>query len=143
LDWIVLECERPGQKAGKGFYDYEGRKPSELWPGLLERYPGRIDNPDVDELKRRFLHIQTVETLRCMEENVVTAPDDADVGSILGWGFAPWSGGVISYGETHVGWAELLADCEAYCERYGKRFEPPALLRSLASADKTFFDDAA
>ncbi|MEM6639674.1 MAG: 3-hydroxyacyl-CoA dehydrogenase NAD-binding domain-containing protein [Pseudomonadota bacterium] len=143
LDWIVLECERPGQKTGQGFYDYEGRKPSKLWSGLHERYPGKLDNPDIAELKKRFLHIQTLETLRCMEEGVVTAADDADVGSIFGWGFAPWSGGVMSYGETHVGWSRLLADCEDYAKRFGKRFEPNDLLRSLAAGEKAFFNDSA
>lgn len=142
LEWIVVESGRPGQKAEAGFYDYEKRKPVKLWQGLRERYPGTIADPDIELLKRRFLLVQTLETLRCIEEGVVTAADDADVGSILGWGFAPWTGGVISYGETHVGWDAVLADCERFAEQYGRRFEPTQLLRELASGDRQFYGDA-
>ncbi len=142
LEWIVTESGRPGQKAEAGFYDYENRKPQKLWQGLHDRYPGSIANPDVDLLKRRFLLIQTLETLRCMEEGVVTAADDADVGSILGWGFAPWTGGVISYGETHVGWKAVLADSERFAEQFGRRFEPNRLLRDLAAGDRVFYGGA-
>lgn len=139
LTWIVEACERPGQKAEAGFYDYEQRKPQKLWQGLKDRYPGKITESDTEELRRRFLHIQTLETLRCMEENVVTAADDADVGSIFGWGFAPWTGGVLSYGETHIGWKAMLEDCERFEKKYGRRFQPPQLLRDLASGEKTFY----
>ncbi|MEM7707293.1 MAG: 3-hydroxyacyl-CoA dehydrogenase NAD-binding domain-containing protein [Pseudomonadota bacterium] len=141
LSWIVNDSGRPGQKAAAGFFDYDGRKTARLWSGLTERYPGTVANPDTEHLKKRFLHIQTLETLRCIEENVVMAADDADIGSILGWGFAPHTGGVISYGETHVGWQRFLADCEQFAASYGRRFEPNGLLRELASGQRQFFND--
>ncbi|MEM9168872.1 MAG: 3-hydroxyacyl-CoA dehydrogenase NAD-binding domain-containing protein [Pseudomonadota bacterium] len=141
LDWIVEEAERPGQKAGKGFYDYDAdNKKTQIWPAVYERFPKKNDDVDVDELKRRFLHIQALETLRCMEEGVVTAPDDADVGSIFGWGFAPCHGGVISYVET-IGVPAFLAQCEDLAEKYGKRFEPPQLLRDMAARGERFYPD--
>ncbi|MEM9011363.1 MAG: 3-hydroxyacyl-CoA dehydrogenase NAD-binding domain-containing protein [Pseudomonadota bacterium] len=143
LDWIVEESGRPGQKAGKGFYDYdEAGKVIRLWPELYARFPARPDPPDVESLKRRFLHIQAIETLRCLEEEVVTAADDADVGSIFGWGFAPWTGGVISYVEDR-GLATFLAECEELDTAHGRRFQPPKLLRDMAAAGARFYPEEA
>jgi 3-hydroxyacyl-CoA dehydrogenase/enoyl-CoA hydratase/3-hydroxybutyryl-CoA epimerase len=136
--WLVEKEGRAGQKTGKGFYEYEGRKATRLWPGLYERYPKGKKEADPDELRRRFLHIQALETIRCLEDKVVTAADDADVGSILGWGFAPWSGGVLSYVDM-IGVPTFLAQCEAMAAKYGKRFEPPQLLRDMAAQGKKFY----
>jgi 3-hydroxyacyl-CoA dehydrogenase/enoyl-CoA hydratase/3-hydroxybutyryl-CoA epimerase len=137
-DWIVDKANRPGQKAGKGFYEYEGRKPVRLWSGIYERYPKGKKEASPEELRKRLLHIQALETIRCMEDGVVTAADDADVGSILGWGFSPWSGGVLSYVDG-IGVPAFLAECEALEAKYGKRFKPPQLLRTMASQGKKFY----
>jgi 3-hydroxyacyl-CoA dehydrogenase/enoyl-CoA hydratase/3-hydroxybutyryl-CoA epimerase len=142
LDWIVLENGRTGQKVGKGFHDYgPDRKPTGLWPELARRYARNRPTPDAAEqalLERRFLHIQALEAVRCMEEGVVMAADDADVGSIFGWGFAPWTGGVLSYIDG-IGVARFLAECEALAAALGPRFEPPALLRRMAAAGERFY----
>ncbi|MEO0462941.1 MAG: 3-hydroxyacyl-CoA dehydrogenase NAD-binding domain-containing protein [Pseudomonadota bacterium] len=139
IDWIVEDAKRVGQKAGAGFYEYDSaNKPTRIWPQVYERFPTNNSEPDVDELKRRFLHIQALETLRCMEENVVTAVDDADIGSIFGWGFAPWTGGVISY-VNDIGVSRFLNECEELAEKYGKRFEPPQLLRDMAAKGESFY----
>src|SRR6516225_6301523 len=94
---MVERQNRPGRRAGKGFYDYpaDGRK--RLWPGLSSLVPAADTQPSLDEVKTRYLAIQGLEAARCFEENVVTDPADADVGAILGWGFAPWTGGPLSY----------------------------------------------
>jgi 3-hydroxyacyl-CoA dehydrogenase/enoyl-CoA hydratase/3-hydroxybutyryl-CoA epimerase len=136
--WLVEKEGRPGQKGGKGFYEYEGRKPVRLWSGLYERYPKGKKECDATELRRRFLHIQALETIRCLEDGVVTAPDDADVGSVLGWGFSPWSGGVLSYVDA-IGVPTFLAECEALEKKYGRRFKPPQLLRDMAAQGKKFY----
>ncbi len=136
--WLVEKEGRPGQKAGKGFYEYEGRKPVRLWSGLFERYPKGKKETNAEELRRRFLHIQALETIRCLEEGVVTAADDADVGSVLGWGFAPWSGGVLSYVDA-IGVPQFLAECEELEKKYGRRFKPPQLLRDMAAQGKKFY----
>ncbi|MEM9840039.1 MAG: 3-hydroxyacyl-CoA dehydrogenase NAD-binding domain-containing protein [Pseudomonadota bacterium] len=139
IDWVVEEAQRPGQKAGKGFYDYDSNNnKTQLWKDVYERYPSDGEPRDLEELKRRFLHIQAIETMRCMEEGVVTAADDADVGSIFGWGFAPWTGGVLSYAND-IGLPTFLQECEALAAKYGKRFEPPQILRDMVARGESFY----
>jgi 3-hydroxyacyl-CoA dehydrogenase / enoyl-CoA hydratase / 3-hydroxybutyryl-CoA epimerase len=133
IDFMV-ERKRFGQKTNAGFFDYEGGK--RLWPGLVERFPPAAVQPALEAVQRRLLHIQAVETLRCLEEGIVTRPQDADVGSILGWGFCPFRGGVASYVDL-VGAARLAAECDELALRHGPRFAPPALLRRLAAEGRT------
>src|SRR5207302_2330662 len=95
LEEMVEKRGRLGRKNGKGFYDYPRNGPKKLWPGLAELQPERLDPDriDVTELKARLLGIQALETARCVEEGVITDVREADVGSILGFGFAPFTGG--------------------------------------------------
>ena len=139
IEKMVTEGGRLGRKAGMGFYDYpkDGRK--KLWPGLAELFPPRADQPGVDELKKRFLTIQAVEAVRALEDGVVTDVREADVGAIFGWGFAPWSGGPVSYIDT-LGATEFLADCEGLQEKFGERYAAPKLLRDIAASTDTFYN---
>ena len=141
MEKMVSELGRYGRKNRKGFYDYpEGGKKS-LWPGLSDVAPvTQADAPPavVAELKRRLLHRQAVEMARCMEEGVVTDPREADVGAILGWGFAPWTGGPASYIDG-IGAAEFVAQCDALAQTYGPRFTPPQLLRDMAARGESFY----
>jgi 3-hydroxyacyl-CoA dehydrogenase/enoyl-CoA hydratase/3-hydroxybutyryl-CoA epimerase len=106
---------------------------------LLQRGSGtwRAD-ANVEELKSRFLTIQALEAARCFEEGVIEDPRDADVGAILGWGFAPFTGGPISLIDT-VGAAEFVARCEGLASKYGERFTPNRLLREMAKEGETFY----
>ena len=99
LEEMVEKRGRLGRKNGKGFYDYPPTGPKRLWPGLADLQPHKLDPDaiDVTELKHRLLVIQALETARCVEEGVLTDVREADVGSILGFGFAPFSGGTLSY----------------------------------------------
>jgi 3-hydroxyacyl-CoA dehydrogenase/enoyl-CoA hydratase/3-hydroxybutyryl-CoA epimerase len=137
---MVEKHGRVGKKAGKGFYDYPkepgGRK--RLWPDLANIAKQSADQPSPDDLKTRFLTIQALETARCVEENVVTDPREADVGAILGWGFAPWTGGPLSYIDT-LGAAAFVAQCEALAQKHGKRFMPNQLLRDMAAKGESFY----
>ncbi len=99
-----------------------------LWPGLAEVYPPADEQPDVEAVKRRLLYIQSLETARCLEEGVVTEPADADVGSIFGWGFPPWTGGTVSYIDT-VGMADFVAACDQMADAFGEHYRPSAWLR--------------
>ena len=99
LQEMVEKRGRFGRKNGKGFYDYPANGPKKLWPDLTDLQPKQLDPDkiDIDELKLRLLGIQALETARCFEEKVLTDVREADVGSILGFGFAPFSGGTLSW----------------------------------------------
>jgi 3-hydroxyacyl-CoA dehydrogenase/enoyl-CoA hydratase/3-hydroxybutyryl-CoA epimerase len=135
---LMVGAGRLGQKNRAGFFDYLENGDKRLWSDLVKHFPPRADQPPVEMVERRLLHIQAVETLRCMEEGVVMRPQDADVGSILGWGFCPFYGGVASYVDI-VGAKRLEAECDAFARSVGSRFEPPALLRTMAAKGTSFY----
>jgi 3-hydroxyacyl-CoA dehydrogenase/enoyl-CoA hydratase/3-hydroxybutyryl-CoA epimerase len=140
LAWLVEKSNRPGRKTGRGFYDYDAKgKRSRLWPDLVASRSGawRTD-ADVEEMKARFLTIQALEAARCFEEQVITDPRDADVGAILGWGFAPFTGGPVSLIDT-LGAAAFVARCETFTAKFGERFRPNRLLRDMAERNETFY----
>jgi len=143
LEDMVEKHGRFGRKNGKGFYDYPPGQPKHLWPGLAEILPKKlsrdeIDAIDVEELKQRFLAVQAVEAARTFEEKVVTDVREADVGSILGWGFAPWSGGTLSYIDM-MGTKAFVALCREFETKYGARFKPPKLLVEMAEKGESFY----
>ena len=140
LSELVERRGRYGRKNGKGFYDYPDRGEKRLWPGLAELQPTKLDpdNIDVAELKDRLLGIQALETARCFEEGVLTDVREADVGSILGFGFAPFSGGTLSYIDM-MGTARFVARCEELAMKCGPRFKPSPLLLDMAAKDETFY----
>jgi 3-hydroxyacyl-CoA dehydrogenase/enoyl-CoA hydratase/3-hydroxybutyryl-CoA epimerase len=143
LEDLVEKHGRLGRKNGKGFYDYPQGQPKRLWPGLSDLLPktlsrDAVDALDVGELKQRFLVVQAVEAARTFEEGVVTDVREADVGSIIGFGFAPYSGGTLSYIDM-MGTKKFVALCEKFAKKYGERFKPPALLIEMAGKDETFY----
>lgn len=142
IENMVAKLGRYGRKNGKGFYDYpaDGGK-KRLWPGLKDIVKIKVasSTPElVDELKKRFLYRQAIEASRCFEENVVTDPREADVGAILGWGFAPYTGGPLSLIDT-VGTKKFVEECDRLAQKYGKRFLPGKLLRDMAEKGETFY----
>src|SRR5262249_37990790 len=98
LQEMVEKRGRLGRKNGKGFYDYPEQGQKRLWPELADLQSKKLDPDTIDikELKHRLLVIQTLETARCFEEQVLTDVREADVGAILGFGFAPFTGGPLS-----------------------------------------------
>jgi 3-hydroxyacyl-CoA dehydrogenase / enoyl-CoA hydratase / 3-hydroxybutyryl-CoA epimerase len=141
VERMVNEFGRVGKKAGKGYYDYPEGDKKRLWAGLSKLATPAAEQPSAEELKTRFLYIQALEAARCYEEKVVTAPEDADIGAILGWGFAPWSGGPLSLIDT-VGAAEFVRQCDGLAQRLGPRFSPPASLREMAKNGGQFYSTA-
>jgi 3-hydroxyacyl-CoA dehydrogenase/enoyl-CoA hydratase/3-hydroxybutyryl-CoA epimerase len=137
---MVEKRGRLGRKNGKGFYDYPDKGPKKLWPGLAELQPRRLDPDTIDvaEIKHRLLGIQALETARCFEENVLTDVREADVGSILGFGFAPFSGGTLSYIDM-MGTKRFVAQCEALAKKHGPRFAPSKLLLEMAGKGESFY----
>jgi len=137
---MVEDLGRYGRKNGKGFYDYDS-KPKKLWSGLSDLAPVKINDstPEmVEDQKRRLLYRQAVEVARCWEEGVIDDPREADVGAILAWGFAPWTGGPITLIDQ-TGLKEFVAQADDYAARYGDRFSPPQLLRDMAAKGETFY----
>ena len=141
IEKMVVELGRMGRKAGKGFYDYPEGGKKKLWPGLADLVETKIEEADpelVEEYKKRFLCIQALEAARCFEEGVVTDVRDADVGAILGWGFAPWTGGPLSYIDM-LGTKAFVELCDSLAQKYGERFKPNALLREMAEKGESFY----
>ena len=140
LQEMVEKRGRLGRKNGKGFYDYPQSGPKKLWPGLAELQPHKLDPDliDVAELKSRLLAIQALETARCLEEGVITDVREADVGSILGFGFAPFTGGTLSYIDM-MGTKAFVALCERLQKSHGPRFAPSKLLLDLAAKGETVY----
>jgi 3-hydroxyacyl-CoA dehydrogenase/enoyl-CoA hydratase/3-hydroxybutyryl-CoA epimerase len=124
LRHFVVDLKRLGRKSGGGFYDYpkDGRK--RLWPGLAEQYPRAARQPSVEEIRTRLLYIQALEAARCLEEGVVTSAAEADLGSVLGWGFPAYTGGTLSLIDT-VGLSAFVHQCRRLAKAYGPRFKPP------------------
>ncbi len=136
---MVEDLGRYGRKNGKGFYDYPEGGKKRLWPGLTDLAPLADEQPDVEEVKQRLLYIQALETARCFEENVVTDVRDGDIGAILGWGFAPYTGGPISLIDT-IGTQKFVENCDRLAQKYGERFKPCQLLRDMAASNDTFYN---
>jgi len=141
--WPVMrkmaeDLKRLGKRYGQGFYEYPANAKKRLWAGLGEHFPLSATQPDVEEVKRRLLYIQALETARCMEEGVLTNPIDGDLGSILGWGFPAWTGGTLSFIDT-VGIQTFVTECERMAQAYGPRFAPSAALRARAAKAEAFY----
>jgi 3-hydroxyacyl-CoA dehydrogenase / enoyl-CoA hydratase / 3-hydroxybutyryl-CoA epimerase len=138
----MIELGRPGRLHGKGFFDYDqDGKRAGLWPGLATEFPVQGDPADVDlhELQERMLFAEAVDAVRCLEENVLTTVADANIGSIMGIGFPPWTGGVLQYINGYPGGiAAFVARADQLAERYGERFRPSPLLRKKADNGENF-----
>jgi len=140
LEELVEKRGRLGRKNGKGFYDYPQGSPKRLWPGLAELQPTTLDPDtlDIEEMKHRLLMVQSLEAARCVEEGVITDVREADVGSILGFGFAPFTGGTLSYIDM-MGTKRFVDLCKKLEKKYGPRFAPPKLLLDMAQKGETFY----
>ena len=137
---MVEKRGRFGRKNGKGFYDYPANGPKKLWPELVDFQLKQLDPDkiDIEELKLRLLGIQALETSRCFEEKVLTDVREADVGSILGFGFAPFSGGTLSWIDM-MGTKRFVELCRKLDKKFGARFAPNKLLLDLAQRGEGFY----
>ena len=130
---------RMGKKSKSGFYAYdEAGKRQDLWEGLDAQFPRAEGQPDLTDVQQRLMFVQALEAVRALEQGVLTDIREGDVGAILGWGFAPWSGGPF-------GWLDILGAeravevTERLAATYGDRFTPPALLREMAEKGESFY----
>lgn len=134
----LYELGRNGKKNKKGFYEYPEDGTKFIWPGLADHYPLADQQPTQEEVTKRLLYRQALEVVRCMDENVVTAAEDADIGAIFGWGFAPWTGGPISMIDT-IGIATFIEECDELYDKYGPAFKVPDSLRKMQSDGTSFY----
>ena len=133
------ELERFGRKNSKGFYVYEGRE-KHLWPELGQFALNGLQDPQpaASEVQDRLMYAQAIEAARTMAEGIVHDPREADLGSIFGWGFAPYTGGAVSFIDT-IGAKSFVARADELLESYGPQFEVPKLLREMAKSGETFY----
>jgi 3-hydroxyacyl-CoA dehydrogenase/enoyl-CoA hydratase/3-hydroxybutyryl-CoA epimerase len=143
VDLMVNTHQRAGRRAGAGFYDYDGDgKRVGLWPGLAAIAVVAASTPaPLHDLQERLLFIEAIEAVRCLDEAVVESVADANVGSLLGIGFPPWTGGVLQYINGYGGGPQgFVARASALATTYGERFDPPASLLAMAERGQHYGD---
>ncbi len=136
---MIDEFGRKGKAAGAGFYEYPKDGKKYLWPGLREHFArAHVDVPLVD-IQERFLFIMALETARCIAEGVIESTAAANIGSILGIGFPPLTGGTVQYMQGYDGGlAGFVARARELADTYGERFAPPGILVEKASRAESF-----
>jgi len=137
IDLLLNEYKRPGKAAGAGFYDYPANGQKYLWPLLKSRFEKAGGQISPQDIRDRLLFIQALETVRCMEEGVLTSTADANVGSIFGIGFAAWTGGALQF-INQYGLQDFVGRAQYLAEQYGERFSPPTLLLEKAARHELF-----
>ncbi len=135
---MVVDLKRLGRKNLKGFYDYHEDGSKSLWSGVTEYFPLADKQPTQEEVTQRLLYRQALEVVRCYEEKVLLAPEDADIGAIFGWGFAPWTGGPLSMIDT-IGIEKFVAECDGLADKYGEVYSVPKLLRKMSDNNQSFY----
>jgi len=136
--WMEEEG-RLGRKTAAGFYAYDEKgKRQGLWQGLSDRYATAEDQPSLTDVQHRLLFAQVLEAVRALEEGVLEDIREGDVGAILGWGFAPWSGGPFSWLDI-LGTPYAAERCAELAGIHGPRFTPPALLTEMAAKGHSFY----
>ena len=125
IQTMIHTFDRKGKAAGAGFYDYPEGGKKHLWDGLnhWKQDVGISEQEMID----RFLFVQSLDTLRCYEENVLESVIDANIGSIFGIGFAPWTGGAIQF-LNQYGLDQAVQRANELEAKYGERFKAPQRL---------------
>jgi 3-hydroxyacyl-CoA dehydrogenase/enoyl-CoA hydratase/3-hydroxybutyryl-CoA epimerase len=136
----MIEAGRPSKLKGAGFYEYDesGRRLG-LWQGLADTFPVADEQPDIADLKDRLLFIEAIETAKCFEEGVIESAAAANIGSIMGIGYPPNTGGAVQFMQGYEGGLTgFIARARELAAAYGDRFEPPAYLLELAEKGERF-----
>lgn len=137
VDFMVNTVKRTGKLQGAGFYEYPKEDKKYLWRDLQKHFPPSPDELAQSEMIERLLFVQCLETVRCVQEGVLTSSADANIGSIFGWSFAPYSGGTLQYINAY-GLEKFIARARELAQKYGARFEPPPLLLEMEERKKSF-----
>jgi 3-hydroxyacyl-CoA dehydrogenase / enoyl-CoA hydratase / 3-hydroxybutyryl-CoA epimerase len=143
INRMLDEYDRPGRLEGRGFYEYADGKRTGLWPGLRDAFPP-VDDPaslSLRDLEERMLFIEAIESVKCFDEGVIESVADANIGSIMGIGYPPWTGGVLQYINGYDGGLQgFVARARELAATYGQRFEPPASLVERADRAEPYGD---
>lgn len=141
----MLDAGRAGRLRGAGFYDYEDGKRGSIWAGLSELFPVAKEQPPIQDIRDRMLFAEALETAKTFEEGVITSAAAANIGSIMGIGFPPNTGGAAQFmtgyenkATGEIGLDAFIARAEELAEKYGDRFQPTPWLRDLAASGKGF-----
>src|SRR5271157_4033777 len=127
----MIELGRPGKLSGKGFYEYVDGRRTRLWPGLRETFKSGASQPPLQDMIDRMLFAEALETQKCLDEGVLTSTADANIGSIMGIGFPPWTGGTAQYIVGYPGGKQgFVSRARELAAKYGDRFNPPESLTS-------------
>jgi 3-hydroxyacyl-CoA dehydrogenase/enoyl-CoA hydratase/3-hydroxybutyryl-CoA epimerase len=125
----MIALGRPSRLSGAGFYAYTDGKRTQLWPGLRAEFKSGSSTPPLQDMIDRMLFAEALETQKCFDEGVITTTADANIGSIMGIGFPPWTGGAAQYITGYPGGkTAFVARAKELAARYGDRFTPPASL---------------
>lgn len=143
MDRMIDEFDRKGRSTHAGFYEYVDGKRTRLWPGLVQHFTRAGCEIPFADMKERMLFAEALETVQCFDEGVLSSVPDANIGSIMGIGFPPWTGGVIQYingyeGPAGKGVRGFVARARELAARYGQHFTPPASLVAAAERDAAF-----
>ena len=137
LEKMAKELDRNGKKAGKGFYDYPANEPKHLWPGLQQAFPLASQQLPQKDMIERMMFVQANEAAKCYEEKVMLSVADANIGSIFGWGFAPFQGGALQYINAY-GVANFVKRANQLAEQFDAYFAPAKILVQMAEQGKKF-----
>ena len=130
---------RLGRKSNKGYFDYDDKgKRTGYWKGIHDKYPLAEEQPALQEVQDRLMFVQALEAVRALEEGVLMDIREGDVGAILGWGFAPATGGPLSWLDI-IGTPYAVERCEELAAKFGPRFDPPKLLKEMADKNQSFY----
>ncbi|WP_137702409.1 3-hydroxyacyl-CoA dehydrogenase NAD-binding domain-containing protein [Marimonas lutisalis] len=139
LVFWMEEQGRLGRKAKAGYFDYdENGKRQGYWQGIHDKYPLAEEQPPLQEVQDRLMFAQVLEAVKALEEGVLEDIREGDVGAVLAWGFAPWSGGPFSWLDI-IGAPYAVERCNELAAKFGDRFAPPALLVEMAEKVETFY----
>ncbi|KAJ02998.1 enoyl-CoA hydratase/isomerase family protein [Sulfitobacter mediterraneus] len=130
---------RLGRKANAGYFEYDEKgKRIGYWKGIHDKYPLAEEQPDLQEVQDRLMFVQALEAVRALEEGVLMDIREGDVGAILGWGFAPATGGPLSWLDM-IGTPYAAERCDQLEAKFGPRFKCPDLLREMAEKNQSFY----
>jgi 3-hydroxyacyl-CoA dehydrogenase/enoyl-CoA hydratase/3-hydroxybutyryl-CoA epimerase len=131
LTKMIDDLGRTGRNKKTGFYDYTGNGQKSLWPELIEHYPTKKGPFDHQEIIDRLLIAQVLEAAWCLQEGVLQTVEAANLGSIYGWGFPAFKGGVVQYMNEYDSYEAFKKKCSGLSKKYGQRFKVPSMVKEL------------